>query len=109
MFAAMIKIQELSGFRPALIHQIPNPRTPIGQRQNLFGPTQTSAQGLPVKPPPKLHRLSLPAHYHLLAKNTASPFGEGGLLLAVEYPGLQFVPFYAVLLGLFLSPARATK
>src|SRR5258705_3511854 len=109
MLAAMIKIQTLSCPRPTLPSQIPNPRTPIAQRQTLFGPPQTSAQGLPVQPLPKLQRLSLPAHHHLLAQDSASAGGAGGLLLAVEHPGLQFVPFHALLLGLFLSPARPAK
>ena len=37
MFAAMVEIQQLPGSGPAVLRQIPNPGTPIGQNQQLLG------------------------------------------------------------------------
>src|SRR5512142_909218 len=37
MFAAMVEVQQLLGLGPAILRQIPNPGTPVGQYQQLLG------------------------------------------------------------------------
>src|ERR1041384_4122431 len=104
----MKEIQRFGRFRPPLRPKLPDPMASVGQHQGVFGSRQSRPQRFPVQTLAELHRLSLPAHHHLLRKNSPFSFLQR-LLLSIENAGLQFVPFDPVFIGLFLSPARTTK
>src|SRR5690349_9221708 len=109
VLASMPKIQKLFSLRPAVGFEIPNPWNSIPQHQLLFGPPQTSPQGLPMQAPSQVRRVALRAHYYLVGYHSPAPLGSARLLVQIKYAVLYFVPFYAVFLGSFLSPARPSK
>jgi len=109
VLATVPEIQKLSGIRPAVGFEIPNPWNPIPQHQLLIGAPQTSAQGFPMQPPSQVRRVALGAHYYFVGDYSSAPFGPARLLMQIKYAVLYFVPFYALLLGFLLSPARPRK
>jgi len=48
-------------------------------------------------------------HYYFVGDHSPAPLGSARLLMQIKHSVLYFVPFYAVFLGLLLSPARPTK
>src|ERR1051326_3472280 len=109
VLAAMPEIQKLSRVGPAVGLEIPNPWNPVPQHQLPLGAPQTSSQGFPMQPSSQVRRVALGAHYYFVGDQSPPPFGSARLLLQIKYAVLYFVPFYALLLGFVLSPARPTK
>ena len=109
VLAAMPEIQKLSRLRPAVGLEIPNPGNSIPQHQLLPGAPQPSSQRLPMQPPPQVRRVPLGAHYYFVGDHSPTPFGSARLLVQIKHPVLDFVPFYALLVGFLLPPPGPTK
>src|SRR5215831_16846905 len=62
-----------------------------------------------MKSPPQLSRIAACAHHSLISHHCASTFSPTCLLVQVKHSILYFVPFHALLLGLFPSPTRPSK
>src|ERR1051325_2159500 len=104
----MIEVEHLRRSLPSVLRHVPDPSGAISPHQSGSCAAQPSAQSLPVQPPAKLHRVSLPADDELAFDDPATPGSACGLLLRVIHAGLPFVPFYMVFLGFPLSPTRST-
>src|SRR3974390_1851212 len=109
VLATMPEIQQLPGLWPPVGFEIPNPSNAVAQHQLVLGSSQSPTQRFPVQTLPQFHRPAQAAHHDLLRDEPATPFRPGGLLVQVKHPVLNFVPFYAVLLGPLLPPARAAE
>src|SRR5438874_7039740 len=62
-----------------------------------------------MQPSPQVGRVALGTHYGFVAVHSPAPFGSARLLMQIKHSVLYFVPFYALFLGLLLSPARPSK
>src|SRR5437660_277042 len=109
VLATVPEIQKLSGIRPPVGFEIPNPGNPIPQHQFLLGSPQTPSQSLPMQSPPQVGRIALGAHHRFAGDHSTAPFSSARLLLQIKHAVLYFVPFYALFVGFLLSPARPTK
>src|SRR6478752_5097401 len=109
MLATMPEVQKLSGLRPAIGLKIPNPSHAIPKHQPFLRTRQTSSERLPMQPTTQFRRLTLAAHHHFFREHRPTPLSSSRLLVQVKHSILNFVPFYALFAGLFLSPTRTPK
>src|SRR6476659_3599071 len=109
MFTGMVEVQQFDRVGPAIGGHVPDPSRSVRDDENRLSPPQSPPLRLPLQAPAHLHAITLPTNHHFLREHPSPSFRLARLLLQVEHPHLQFVPFYTLFLSLFLSPPRPTK
>ncbi len=100
----MVKIQKFHCVLPPILLEIPHPVGSVSQEEHLLGTAQPFPQSFPVQSPPQFQCPFLPTDNDLVHQEATTAFAVAGGFVSVKDTQLQFMPFYALLLGFVLAP-----